>query len=97
MNTLEILTAARAKITDPQNWGQGLRRKRINFESCCAAEAIEGVAPHSIERKCAYLALANAAGLDLLGQIWRWNDTLDRTHAEVIAAFDRAIAAVQAQ
>lgn len=48
--TIAILTEARAKITDPRNWGKGIRPNRI---------------------------------------------TPERTHAEVVDAFTKAIASLQ--
>lgn len=93
----EILTKARAKIADPDNWGKGLRGcsfDRRPLETCCAAEAIEEVAPTAHEvRRAAMRALYDAAGLEWnKDSIIHWNDAPERTHAEVLAAFDKAIA-----
>lgn len=95
--TIAILTEARAKIADPRNWGQGARYKRINGLSCCASEAIQDATiideqkPANLvlsDRRAAYIALGNAIGDP---RIVDWNDAPSRTHAEVLAAFTRAI------
>lgn len=101
MNALEVLVAARAKITNPEDWGKGRRGRRDcdrPLHTCCAAEAIEDISPsldketHS-ERRRAFRALMNAAGLDnRWNAIINWNDAPERTHAEVLAAYDLAIA-----
>jgi hypothetical protein len=80
-----ILIAARERIEDPENW--------------CQRDLTRGKA------MCAYAALSRASGteteacraaFDLLVKgmnawsVSEWNDT--HTHAEVLAAFDRAIA-----
>ena len=96
MDALDILKAGRAKITNPKDWGKGPRPERLRFESCCAAEAIEEL-DHSFDREYsrAILALRNAAGLDNNFGIPKWNDAPERTHAEVLAAFDLAIATLR--
>lgn len=96
---LKVLIAARAKIADPSNWGKGMRGGgRRSIETCCAAEAIEEVAQPmtSPERHAAFRALYNAAGLDWRGDmLTKWNDAPERTHAEVMAAFNLAIATLR--
>lgn len=92
--TLQILKAARNKVADPLDWGQGPRLRRGRFQSCCAAEAIEEVVEASPERIRAYRAFANAAGIDVQ-RIPEWNDAPERTHKEVMAAFNLAIATVR--
>lgn len=90
MDTQSILTAARALIDTPDKWscdGWGRGGKM------CAA--------HAIYRACgqAYGKYHDAAYEALARVIWGvpnrmigpWNDT--HTHAEVMSAFDRAIAA----
>lgn len=96
---LTVLIKARAKIADPANWGKGHRGNseygHRPLSSCCAAEAIEDVEMAGKTRRAAYRALERAAGLELppLGSaIVEWNDAPERTHADVLAAFDKAIA-----
>lgn len=99
MDLADILRAAREKIAAPESWGKGMRRHDRPPETCCAAEAIEACTP-GIEydgkvmrlRLGAYNAIVKAAGLDRGSAISAWNDAPERTHAEVIAAFDSAIA-----
>ncbi len=97
MEALDILKAARARIADPKDWGKGARFERPVFETCCAAEAIEEASPHAgKERLRAYRALERAAGISSeWGGIPKWNDQPKRTHAEVIAAFNLAIATLR--
>jgi hypothetical protein len=90
---LPILIKARAKIADPENWGKGFRTVcggHRTLETCCASEAIEAVAATPGLRSAALRALAAAAQCDTT--ILRWNDAPERTHAQVLAAFDKAIA-----
>jgi hypothetical protein len=92
---LDILKNARAKIATPDKWGKGLRRQDRPMATCCAAEAIEeSVAAFGPEMRVAMRALHNAAGLDYDRdyRITNWNDEPERTHAEVLAAYDLAIA-----
>lgn len=95
MTPLEILKEARAKIADPAMWGQGGRPERPRFDSCCAAEAIEEVVPFKEfgARHDALEMFKCAAGIgDEWGDFVSWNDAPDRTHSEVLATFNLAIA-----
>jgi hypothetical protein len=98
MNAIDILTAARAKIARPEDWGKGPRTAAVirSMETCCAAEAIdESDQPFSYGRMEAYRAFDKAAGIaqdaSTYSTIASWNDAPERTHAEVLAAFDLAI------
>jgi len=90
MDALNILKSARAKIANPEDWGKGRRGLDRPRETYCAAEAIETTS-HSAERMRAYRALGYASGIN----ITEWNDAPERTHAEVIAAFNLAIATLR--
>lgn len=89
---LPVLIKARAKITEPARWGKGSRGYSRSRDSCCAAEAIEDVTlitrPELALRVRAYDALRDAIHCR---DLTSWNDAPERTHAEVLAAFDRAI------
>jgi hypothetical protein len=95
MTPSEILTAARELISVPERWTQGDYAKDKDGRSCleddegavcyCSVGAISKVRFSSV----ALEFLAREAG----GYIPDFNDT--HTHAEVIAAFDRAIAAAK--
>lgn len=106
MTPKEILIAARAKIEAPERWTQGKFAQTPMADevppdsplaSCwCVLGAIAAIThddPHDI-RDEVYWPIHKAIGLpaDSLA-IPAWNDAPTRTHAEVLAAFDRAIAA----
>jgi hypothetical protein len=92
---LPVLIKARAKIADPANWGKGIRglsppRRPLN--TCCAAEAIEDTCDDVELRSLAFATLRRAAGiLPGFHTFVVWNDAPERTHADVVAAYDRAI------
>lgn len=101
LTCLQILKAARAKIAKADDWGRGDRASRANFESCCVAEAIEECGLYWLastpERKRVWRTFRNCAGIDdpVWGDIVQWNDQFGRTHREVMAAFNSAIACVR--
>lgn len=100
MNAHEILKLARAKIERPENWTQGTYARDANRKKV-------GAKSEKAVCWCSLGALVVASGSDLydpavrsamtqLGRIngqvvWCFNDT--HTHAEVLAAFDKAIEA----
>jgi hypothetical protein len=95
----DVLTAARKLIETPAMWGKGMRGispNRRPMNTCCAAEAIETVDPHwgSKTRRAAFDIFIKANGISdaQFRAFTDWNDAPERTHAEVLAAFDRAIA-----
>ena len=94
MTTVEVLKAARAKIE--QGWCQGsYARNAMN----------EKVLYRSVDacRWCAMGAIVSLGGVDWITAadvikqanaievIPKWNDAPNRTQAEVLAAFDKAI------
>lgn len=100
MNTLEVLIAARKLIEKPENWCKGayartardyeVGPKEATATKWCVFGAVWKVAddPNGIAASNARWALNEQAdGAVLL------NDTTSTTHADVLAAFDRAIAA----
>jgi hypothetical protein len=94
-STVEVLQKARAKIDRPEKWGKGVRGGvdgRRPLHTCCAAEALEDTTPTDIPiRGSAFEALRKAAGIAKDQTLVGWNDAPERTHAEVLAAFDKAI------
>jgi len=106
MTTKEILIAARAKIERPQDWIQGRFalsslqnqvKPNSRRASCwCALGAIAAITredPNDVNDEV-YWLLHRAMGLpDNVMAVAIWNDAPGRTHAEVLAAFDRAIEA----
>lgn len=89
-----VLIKARALIAVPEKWGKGQRRIDRPIETCCAAEAIEEAERAGDRRMAAYHAIQRAAGIrkGVSIPILDWNDAPERTHADVLAAFDKAIA-----
>lgn len=89
------LVKARALIADPEKWGKGRRNIDRLPTTYCAVEAIEEAEPHDRD-----LRIAACRTLKTVLRLWdaeisilAWNDEAKRTHAEVLAAFDKAIEA----
>ncbi len=94
----EVIAAARKKIDTREKWGQGLRTYRL--ETCCAAEAIEDVVPHSTIRRQAYRLIKNLASAskydnDISYGIIEWNDAPETSYEDVKQVFDHAYAIVK--
>lgn len=102
MNTVEVLEAARELIADPEHWTQGVYAKSAlglpigpsapGAVCWCAEGAMRKVTGDGPDGPWwdAFLAVSKLTPQGLI----RWND--DRTHAEVLAKFDEAIAAAKA-
>lgn len=100
MTTLEILRKAREHISDPGMWFKGAYTAQgwngiFNGSPCCAEGAIFWAAgryeiepTHDVIR-----AVSDACGREVPS----FNDDPNTTHADVLAAFDRAIAAEEAR
>ena len=98
----DVLRAARAKIERPEAWMKGnfARDKRklatdsnaLNAVCWDSAGAVYAT-PFNINMHIlAILLLRKTLGVS---SITAWNDASKRTHAEVLAAFDRAILAAE--
>ncbi len=89
-NVAEVLKSAKKVISDPNVWWQqGIPSKG----TMCASMAI-GFVVVDVDRDlsmAAHAILAQAIGLGDTAMIPFWNDKKERTHAEVMAAFDKAI------
>lgn len=110
MTTREILIAARALIATPERWTQGDRARDAAgapIDPCdpravcwCISGALEAADPSGSDMDGfigAALALEKViVGLGHRAAIGDFNDAPERTHAEVLAAFDKAIAATEA-
>lgn len=102
MTTKEILVAAKALIEKPEAWTRGvLARDAAGFEAdvrspaatCfCASGAIMRTTYDDMERRGAWDAFHAAIGEDS-PLLTTWND--NHGHAEVLAMFDKAIAAAE--
>lgn len=82
----QVLIAARKLIEKPENWTN-------KFPKICGYPTCVGFA---IERSSSGMSLGNfteALGFATVGCLVDWNDDPKRTHAEVLAAFDKAIEA----
>lgn len=93
MNTREVLEAAKRLIDSPHKWRRGFGDPR----RVCAGIALDQAAgTENPSRNSARVALARAMGYEGAdARAWSYVvDANDRsTHAEVMAAFDRAIKA----
>lgn len=100
MKVSEFLCAGKARLLT-QGWCQG-DAKAIHGrpgDPCCAATAL--LDPNAVYIADAIMAatsvLKDAAGIDRKTGLADWNDAPERTLAEVLAAYDRAIATAEAQ
>jgi hypothetical protein len=95
MEALDILKVARARVATPEMWGKGRRNKDRPMDTCCLAEAFD-TSPTGPEYRRAIRAMHHAIGVDdLWGELIAWNDAPERTHDEILAAFNLAIATLR--
>lgn len=87
MTAHDVLVKARNLIADPDHWGRG-RELGDDPAKHCAGLAIGRVGDGDLAAVAATEAIREAAPC---ASVPFWNDA--STHAEVLAAFDRAIAA----
>jgi len=99
---LEILKAARELLAVPERWTKGVGARdskgiAVDWDD------------DSVYCRCAYIAISTVCGgqrpkeysaFDALGfrrghDLFTWNDAPERTHAEVLARFDEAIARLE--
>lgn len=94
----EILAAAKAKIDTPEKWTKGVGARdaggtavdpQESWAVCFCSLGAVGVATDDITSYEACIGYLRRAIGD--NPIIDWNDAPYRTHAEVMAAFDRAI------
>lgn len=85
--TKQILIEARKLIDREEMWGKGYSNQRPGKFCVGHAICIAAGAGYYLTASTAFRA-ANGK----IGAISSWNDAPERTHAEVLAAFDRAIA-----
>ena len=95
-----ILRAARGYIAEPERWTKG-RLARYPAPDRVARCAIGAVFAAACTHEGGFGSAAHEAADALLGVVGgtcisTWNDAPERTHAEVLEAFDRAIAAAEA-
>jgi hypothetical protein len=105
MTTVELLREARALIDTPEKWTQGafardgkgdrvdeLDKRACRFCASGATSRVTGIKSPAITP--AYKAIQRAMGVGVF-EVSVFND--QHTHAEVLAAFDKAIAAEEAK
>jgi hypothetical protein len=94
MTLVDDLKAAKALIDSPEKWRQGIRPD----VPLCAGEAMsEAITIHaSDEMIVRKQAMVEALGFFDLDHLVAFNDKPDTTHADIMALFDRAIAAAEA-
>jgi len=93
MSTKELLTDARELISDPRAWIQGTYSVFMvgTGQACyCGFGALHAV---SLSTICESDARRRLNAVTACGDFIKWQDAPHRTHAEVLAAFDRAIEA----
>lgn len=95
MTTVEVLREGRARIALPENWTKGSYRTPDG--RCCMSGAIGMPSSDGAGVYGAYAVLQEAIGLPLTISLSTWNDVPERTHAEVLAAFDHAIEIAEAR
>ena len=104
MTPADILRAAKARIATPERWTRGTMARdedgngvaSVSDHACawCSLGAMEAEAGASTRARVYAIRALNRA-IDNK-PIDDWNDAPGRTHAEVLAAFDRAIAIAEA-
>lgn len=93
MTTAEALAAARKLIDTPEKWGKFSDRVRGLI---CAHDALVRAMPDADTFRAALLVLREQLPGDFhRGSLVRFNDHPSTTHADVMALFDRAIAAAK--
>jgi hypothetical protein len=99
-SVVEVLTKARALVAQGHCKGAAARAAngrpvRVNEPGACSWCALGAMwASESWEHvENAKDTLRSVLGVRSIGSIGRWNDAPERTQAEVVDAFDRAIAA----
>ena len=102
MNAEAVLRNARTTLEKPEAWTRGVMARFDNGLECnpksefavcfCPLGAIARTDTYGITKGVAIQRIEKVLGISGSGSIASWNDEPDRTHDEVLAAFDRAIA-----
>ncbi len=95
-NVARVLTCAKEVLSKPSVWWQQGTASRGTM---CVSMAIGYVVVDSDRylSLAAHAVFAQAIGLKNTSMIPIWNDAKERTHADVMAAFDKAIALASGQ
>lgn len=96
--TLQVLVEARARITDPNDWCRG---DYFIDNRCCPLGAIAvamGKPKNFWSGEAVFNTPANLALSEAMGEaVHKFNDDERNSHADVLAAFDKAIENESAQ
>lgn len=94
MTIAEILRAGKARLLEC-GWCQDeeVAMRGPPGGPCCVATAMTPFLGDNIGNVCTFFRRANG----IRGNIGDWNDAPERTLEDVLAAYDRAIAAAEAQ
>ena len=93
----DVLRRAKARLMDPAKWCKEPYSSGKYPHALCANIAIFEAAPDNFDlQERASDLLWKATGLPGSNNVPKWNDAPETTHADVIAAFDRAIALAEA-
>ena len=100
MTTLEILKAARELLSVPERWTKRVSARATDGKSCpidspnatcwCIVGALGKITDYALPDEC-----TDVLREGLPGSLVSFNDAPERTHAEVLARFDEAIARLE--
>jgi len=99
MKTSKILRAARRKIRTPTQWTKGWYARDVDGHTV-SSRCPEAVCWCGYGAVSFVVSSANLSGIGVYSALYAavgksfisWQDAPERTHAEVLVAFDRAIA-----
>ena len=89
MKISSILRRARYKIRKPGLWGKG---PHLQSDRLCIVQAIESAVPPFSPMAFIHRVVGRFSEAIGGGSVIEWNDSEGCTHAQVLHAFDRAIA-----
>jgi hypothetical protein len=85
-----LLRKAKGRLLDPDKWWHGGKG-----EECAVLAIINAGPPLDAHKACASLSRAIGAQWYDFSHLYAWNDAPGRTHAQVLAAMDRAVELVE--
>lgn len=101
-DTINILRTVRERLSDPENWRQISQGGFSRRGPTCLGLALDDADDSSNKWRAAQ-HLGRTLGFaeddierGTMGLIFGWNDAPERTHADVLAALDKAIETEQA-